>query len=119
MNQQPLGSSITYDETYGKDMITSNNITMSEKGKKEKRGSHHDGSIGPPADKPKCEKYLSWNASSLQKRWDSGDLIKLLVRHDPTTITVSEIKTPIADFKDPTSLRHVLKSIGYAYCIFN
>jgi exonuclease III len=83
--------------------------------------THRRGTTDNPAwmSKPKHEKYMSWNANSLQKRWDSGDLIELLVRHDPTTIAVSKIKTSIADFKDQTSLRHVLKSIGYAYCIFN
>jgi hypothetical protein len=59
INQKSLESSGTYDETYVKDMITSNNITMSEKEKKGKRVSHHDGSIGLPADKPKHEKYMS------------------------------------------------------------
>jgi hypothetical protein len=65
------------------------------------------------------EKHMSWNANSLNQRFDSGDLINLLVAHKPTTISISEIKTSLVDFSDPEGLQHVLKTLGYRYCAFN
>jgi exonuclease III len=39
--------------------------------------------------------------------------------HNPTTISISEIKTSLIDFRDPEGLRHILKTLGYGFCAFN
>jgi hypothetical protein len=65
------------------------------------------------------EVHMAWNANSLNQRFDSGDLINLLMAHNPTTISISEIKTSLIDFRDPEGLRHILKTLGYGFCAFN
>jgi hypothetical protein len=65
------------------------------------------------------EIHMAWNANSLNQRFDSGDLINLLMTHNPTTISISEIKTSLIDFRDLEGLRHILKNLEYGYCAFN
>lgn len=67
---------------------------------------------------PAQEVHMAWNANSLNQRWDSGDLINLLITHNPISLAISEIKTSLDDLKDPQGLRQVLKTLGYAYCVF-
>jgi exonuclease III len=65
------------------------------------------------------EVHKAWNANSLNQRFDSGDLINLLMAHNPTTTSISEINTSLIDFRDPEGLRHILKTLGYGFCAFN
>jgi hypothetical protein len=55
---------------------------------------------------------MAWNTNSPNQRFDSCDLINLLMTHNPTTISISEIKTSLITFRDLEGLRLILKTRG-------